>query len=643
MIWWSLSPVLLLATAMLHIAVASATLTTNPEAFIQSHFDYLVVGGGTAGIAVAAKLSESGEYTVGVIDSGEYLKDDPLIQVPGRFGQTLFNPRYDRMFPIAPQPGLNNRAPLTNGGNVLGGSSAINFEVWNRASKEEYDVIGEFARDGSWGWDGGFLPYFKKLDKYTPPTSEEVYPGIKQNILAEILTKVKQFIFSETSNENAAYHGKDGPIQTSHNPAYCDLTFPFVEAINAAGIPTIADPDSGEISGIWDSPSAVDRRTGTRVSSVSAYLEPNINRTNFIVLTSAQVTKIIWDGKKELVRAMGVQFVFGSKTYTAAVKREVVLSAGTIGTPQVLENSGVGNPLILKKQKVKSVVNLPGVGENLQDHLFFGVMFALKPGHHTMDEPRINPEFAAQQQEIYETNRTGVFTAVWSTLVFSPLQSILSNNTLAATLATLDAELAQRTPGNKLIAEQYKIQRRWLDEGRVTQWEALLGPLGGLTHYRPKPDTSYVTVLIPQLHPFSRGSVHIESKNPLVIPRIDFRYLDFDFDKTVLVKAGQFIREIMSKPPMVDFVDTIVEPPPEATTDEAVEDYIRNNVFAIQHPIGTSPLASRDIGGVVDNHLKVYGVKNVRVADASVIPMQLSTHPQATVYAIAAKVCRTTG
>ncbi|KAF8516109.1 hypothetical protein BU17DRAFT_92940 [Hysterangium stoloniferum] len=660
---------LIFVTYLLHTLFlgnfAEATITSAPEQFAGLEFDYVVVGGGTAGIAVAARLSESDQYKVGLLDSGEYLKDDPLIDVPVRFGQTLFNPKYDHAFPGVPQPGLHDKERITNRQVKTTQFSTINFEVWSRASKEEYDMIGEFAQDRSWGWDG-LLPYFKKVEDYTPSTITTFQMLLSGNIwdaIKPLLYKALRLPSVHVEDDFVAYHGKGGPIKVTHNIPYCELTSPFIQALNAAGILSLANPDSGQITGVWESLTSVDRDRGTRVSAVTAFLEPNINRTNFVV------TKLIWDSDSEPLTAKAVQFVSRGNTYSVTAKKEVIISAGVIQTPQILENSGIGNPAILNAHGVKAIVDLPGVGENLQDHLFLPLTYALRPGHQTMDVLRIDPVLEKQQEELYTSNHTGLLTAVWSTVAFSTLQSIVSNDTLSDILNALDAELATRNSQlNGLSAQQYVLQRKWLSEGRVTQWEALFAPVGGFTWYRPQPNTSYVTILVPQLHPFSRGSVHISGNDPLATPTIDFQYLDFKFDATITIKAAQFIRNIMARLPMAQFVDKMVEPEADVVTDEELEDFLRNSAivnerlpfkkyavdtapyrqaepslfFSIMpltyYPtLGTAPLAPRALGGVVNNQLKVYGTTNVRIADASVIPMHLSTHPQATVYAIAEK------
>ncbi|GJJ09733.1 hypothetical protein Clacol_003957 [Clathrus columnatus] len=564
-------------------------LTSHPVEFLQHTFEFIVVGGGTAGIAVAARLSENGTYNVGLLDSGEYMKDDPIIDVPLYFGQALFNTKYDHAFSGAPQPGLKNKTRTTNRGKVLGGTSAINFEVWSRASKEEYDALAEFANDRTWGWQG-FVKEFKRLEDYSPPLPDAIFPNTEDTFPDKIFSRLRRWLFRYNSVTNDLFHGKGGPIQVSHNAPYCDLTFPFVTAMNEAGIPTNLNPDSGDINGVWDSPTSVNRRSGTRVTAVTAFLEPNLNRSNLIVLPGAHVTRLHWETDQEPVKAIAVEFSFNGQYYSVPVRKEVVISAGTIQTPHI-------------------------------------------------------------------TNRTGLMTAVWSTVAFSTLQSILTEKEYLDILELLDSELSSRGSHlSNLSTMQYLLQRRWLEEGHVTQWEALFGPVGGVTWFRPHPDTSYVTIVIPQLHPFSRGNVHISHEDPRSVPVIDFKYLDFEFDTKVTVKAAQFVRRAMSKSPMKHFINNIVEPPANITTDEEMEE---EKAISIQHPIGmssfgtsfykaltrsdypmhigTAPMAPRFIGGVVDSRLRVYGTSNVRVADASVIPIQLSTHPQATVYAIANK------
>ncbi|KIJ27388.1 GMC oxidoreductase [Sphaerobolus stellatus SS14] len=609
---------------------AGASITTSPEAFLLNDFDFIVEevqrqAGLTQGIAVGTRLSENAKYMVGIIDSGQYLRGDPLITTPANFGHMVYNSKYDHMFLSVPQPGLNNRSHTAIRGKNLGGCSGTNFLLWTRASKEEYDILSHFG-DQSWSWKG-LLPCFLKTENYGSFLSSKLFysPG-------EVLYQLKNFFTWLLKGSTSRLHGKGGPIHVNHPNPYYNTTKPFVHAMNNAGIPSFSDPLSGDIFGIGQVPMSMVKHTGMRVTSVAAYLEPNINRKNLIVLTSSKVTRLIFAGTSEPFTVTAIQFVSNNKTYIVSVRREVVLSAGSIQTPQVLEHSGIGNPEILQKHDIKPVVKLPGVGENLQEHLSSTLVYTLKPGQHSFDEFFKNPAFAADQQAIYDTNRTGILTTSWSTIAFTPLQTIFSNDTVKSLLQSLVAELNSRSKHLPLTDMQYGIQRQWLEEGRITQSEILLGHMGGLFGDPPS-DRNKITMLMVLLHPFSRGSVHISSPDPLSPPLIDYNFLDFDFDAKLLAKMAQFIHSALIKSdPMMEVVEELLFPRPEILKDnQATENHVRNTAITIQHPVGSAPMAPRELGGVV------YGLTNVRVVDASVITMQLSMHPQATIYAIAEK------
>ncbi|CAE6481256.1 unnamed protein product [Rhizoctonia solani] len=599
------------------VSAVAAVHSTSGADFSSQIFDYVVVGGGTAGLTVAARLSDNPKISVGVIEAGPYYENDPLINTPALAGQLQGNAKYDWMFKSVPQSHVNNRVLPLPRGKVLGGSSAINLMVFNRASKAEYDAW-EKLGNPKWNWNS-LLPYMKA---------------------AEHFTGVDPFRANSTNANSGGIfpsQGTSGSIAASFNTWYSDIVIPYREAVANLGVPVNFDPDSGDPYGSYNSANAVNRTTGIRSYAANTYFAYNSGRTNFVVLTGAQATKLEFsnsttgkpDGK---LIATGVSFVYNSTIYTVKAKKEVILSAGSFQTPQLLELSGIGNATILRQNGIGPLVDLPGVGENLQDHLFLASSYELKPGRTTLDILRNNASYAAAAQAQYAATHDGIYTSSTSILSFINLDYI----TTPAELTNMTAKLNQEISADKITAlqkAQYAIQKDWLKK-RVGHLEVVLSP-GYFGSGTPKANTSYASILMVDQHPFSRGNVHINSSDQLATPQINPNYFSKSFDQETFIQALKFGLKISQTEPLASLVVARQDPPPETTSDEGYAEYAKANARTIHHPIGTSALAPRTIGGVVDTSLKVYGTSNVRVVDASIIPIHMGTHLSRTVYGIA--------
>jgi len=322
-----------------------------------------------------------------------------------------------------------------------------------------------------------------------------------------------------------------------------------------------------------------------------------------------------------------------SKTYSVNASREVVLSAGTIQTPQILELSGIGNPYILAENGINTLVNLPGVGENFQEHLYVGVEWQLIPGQVSFDILRNNLTVAAEQLAQYNANGTGLYAALDSTLAFMPLHDFADAERRAALLQIFDEE-AEEAPIFSLESLQYPIQRAWLEKDIVAQSELVVWSRGVIS---PAPNESYVSILGGISHPMSRGSVHISSSDPLAAPTINPQFLSKNFDSQFLLDALKFVQSIGRQSPLADVIAVQTAPDPSVQDDADLLEFVRTTTSDGDHLIGTAAMAPREFNGVVDPSLKVYGTANLRVVDASVIPLLFAAHTQATVYAIAEK------
>lgn len=610
-----MSLVLVWSTLALLGTTASArvfprSLTTDGASFASQTFDYVIVGGGTAGLAVAARLAENSSVTVGVIEAGQYIVNDPLIDTPQLFGQTSGNPNYDWMFQSTAQPNVNGRVMSMPRGKVLGGSSALNYMAFDRASKAEYDAWATLGSSG-WNWNG-IMPYMKTAEDFinTDPyrNSQSIYPS----------------------------QGTTGPIGAGYNAWYSDITTPYGQSLVNLGIPANLDPDSGNAFGAYNCAMSVNRTTGKRSYSASTYYAYNAGRSNFVVLTGGQATKIRFSNTTVAGNyvATGVSFVSNSATYTVNARKEVILSAGSLQSPQLLELSGIGNSTILNRYGITPLVNLPGVGENLQDHVFIATSYELKPGKTTFDILRNDATYAAAAQAQYASTHDGIYAATHSAFTFIDLASYVNSTKIQSMKTKLDQEIAA-SGKTALENAQFTIQKQWLSQ-KLGHLEIIMYP-GYFAFSGPKTNTSYMSLLMAVQHPFSRGNIHIGSADPLVKATYDPKYFSKSIDLDTLVEAVKFGLKISKTEPIASAVVARQDPAPGVTSDADIAAYVKNYVESVYHPIGTAALAPRALGGVVDANLKVYGTTNVRVVDASVVPLHMGTHITRTIYGIGEK------
>jgi choline dehydrogenase-like flavoprotein len=607
------------------------------EDFLKHEYDFIIVGGGTAGLVVAARLTENPNISVGVLEAGPAHINDPLIMTPALYSMTIMNPEYDWGHKTVVQRGLKNKKPLDQSrGKGLGGSSGINYQMYNRGHISDYDA---WAALGNPGWDfKSLLPYFKKHENFSDPS---LYAS-KNNIPLE-------------TTYDPSFHGTAGPIHTSFSTWRLPQEKEWIEASAKLGkrFGSPKDGWSGDHIGTFHSLSSIDRSggpgEGTRSYSVTGYLLPNAQRPNLHVLTEALVTKLVLEKGKPAVT--GLEFEHGGKKHVVNVKKEVVLSAGVYKTPQILELSGIGNPDVLKKAGVECLVANPRVGENLQDHPATGIGLELIDGQKSLDMLQDPATLEAAQKE-YMATRTGPLSSGGSATGFIALADICSKDEISSIQKRiLDSIKGQGQEGllpsaKKLIAEDYASH----DDGSI---QIVLLPaalnlsdvssqksfFAGDLNVKARGGQGFALASC-LARPVSAGSVHISSSDPNQDPDIDPAYLLEDVDAEILARGLQIAMKMAETSPLKELLKGRYWPGPEVDigTLEGLVEYVKGHTTTEYHPMSSCSMGKQG-EGAVDGRLRVWGVKGVRVVDASAIPLQVSGNIQSAVYALAEKGC----
>ena len=522
-------------------------------------FDYVIIGAGTAGCLLANRLSQNPDNKVLVLEAGS--KDKYLrTKIPVGYLFSMGNPKTDWCYTTEKEEGLNGRSLNYPRGRVLGGSSAINGMIYMRGQAKNYDHWKSEGNIG-WGWDD-VLPYFKK--------SEDHFKGADD------------------------FHGEGGVWRVEKQRLSWEVLDSFAEACAQSGIPPTEDFNRGTNFGVGYF--EVNQLKGVRVSADSAFLKPIRHRKNLTIITNANVEKITFDGKK----ATGVIFRENKKSghspLYAKAHREVILSAGSINTPKLLQISGIGPPDLLKSFGIDIVHPLQGVGQNLQDHLQIRTVFKLK------NAKTLNDTYKSLFGKIgmgleYLFNRSGPISMAPSQLgVFAKSDPGLDNPNL-----------------------QYHIQPLSLD-----------------AFGEPLHTFSAITASVCNLQPDSRGTVTIRSPHADDNPIIKPNYLSSQTDKDIAAKSITLTRNIFATEAMRKYEPTEFLPGAEHQSPKALAEQAGNISTSIFHPVGTAKMGTGK-DAVVDRELNVYGIQNLRVVDASIMPKITSGNTNSPTLMIAEK------
>ncbi|MGF6511060.1 GMC family oxidoreductase [Paraburkholderia sp. 32] len=511
---------------------------------LEGEFDYVIVGAGTAGCVLANRLTEDPDIHVLLLEAGG--KDDyHWIHVPVGYLYCIGNPRTDWLYKTQAEPGLNGRTLSYPRGRVLGGSSSINGMIYMRGQREDYDEWARVTNDRTWSWNA-VLPVFRR--------SEDHHGG---------------------ANEA---HGAGGPWRVEKQRLKWKILEEFAQAAQQTGVPATDDFNRGDNTGVgyFD----VNQKRGIRWNASKAFLRPALKRENLTVITGAHTQRVVFDGR----RCTGVEYRGGEVDYLAKARCEVILSAGAVNSPQLLELSGVGNGARLQNLGIEVVQDLRGVGENLQDHLQL--------------------RMAYQVQGVRTLNTMSAHW--WGKLMIGMQYALFQSGPMSMSPSQLGA-FAKSDADDRSLSRpdlEYHVQPLSLDR-----------------FGEPLHRFNAFTASVCQLRPTSRGSIHIASADACAPPLIAPNYLSTDYDRHVAANALRLTRRIVAAPALARYQPREILPGLQYQSEEELQQAAGAVGTTIFHPVGTCRMGTTDDpAAVVDNRLRVIGVEGLRVVDASVMP-----------------------
>ncbi|WP_020395685.1 GMC family oxidoreductase [Thiolinea disciformis] len=524
-------------------------------------YDYIIVGAGSAGCILAERLSASGEFTVLLLEAGK-TDDHPWFKMPMGYGKLYYNPRYNWMYYTTPQNELEQRNLYVPRGKVRGGSGAINAMIYVRGAAQDFDDWASATGDAGWSYQS-ILPYFKRLETHWNPKSD--------------------------------WHGHSGKIHiNSLRSGMHPVCENFLAACRELGYPENADFNGQQLEGFGVYDVNIDR--GIRDSSSRAYLQPALKRSNLTVQTEVLVERIVFDENK---RAIAVQVRHVNEPASYHARREIIISAGVVESPKLLELSGIGNGEHLQALGIQTVQHLPQVGERLQDHLCASY-------YYKTNVPTLNERF----NSLFEQAKMGLQYLLFRT---GPLA--LSVNQTGGFFKT-DANLANPNIQLYFNPLSYTIPK----DGKVA---IKTDPYPG------------VLLAIAACRPSSRGSIHAISPDSHEKPAINPNYLSTEQDIQEALAGSRLMRRIVQTQALQNIITDETIPGQQLQTDAELLDFFRANCGSIYHLCGTCAMGKDATDSVVDSQLRVHGVQALRVVDASIFPNVTSGNINAPVMMVA--------
>lgn len=513
----------------------------------EARYDYIIVGAGSAGAVLAARLTEDPAVHVLLLEAG--VASHPMSFLPVSFGLLIDNPAANWVYRSDPEPGTANREIPVPRGKLLGGSSSINGLVYVRGQPLDYDTWAQMGNRG-WSWQD-VAPVFRRMEDF-----ERGDDGIR---------------------------GAGGPLHVSEVPDQNPLYDALFEAAVQAGFKRNRDYNGPDQEGIVKTQTTI--RRGIRMSTAQCYLKPAKNRQNLHIVTEALTRRLILEG----THVAGVEYERGGQVTSERAGREVILCAGAVGSPQILELSGIGQPDLLASHGIQTRHALPGVGEHFRDHMNARIQWRMK-----------------MQGVSYNTRAKGL-ALVGEALKYALTRGGFLSLPSAPLLAFLKTRPELETPDVQMHLVPYAIRNPKKRE--LHDWPGF-------------------TIACYQLRPESQGSIHIRSADPKAQPAIRFNFLHDPIDQRTMVDGFRMMRNIVGAPAMDPFRGEEFSPGPDTTTDDDILTYMRTKSETAYHPMGTCRMGPH-ADCVVDENLRVHGLTGLRIADASIMPTMPSGNTNA--------------